>query len=214
MGFIRFLFSKAFLKQIIIALILIVALVFLLLFWLKSSTNHDQRIEVPNLSRLTLDLVDQELENAGLRYKVQDSANYNPDYPKYSVIEQSPAAGKFVKENRQIYLVLNPSDYRKIEIPDIVGRTKRQATPTLEALDFTIGTITYKPYIAEDEVLEIRHKGEKLNAGDRLPRKSVIDLVLGDGSQRYNPNGDNAPGEEFDPEAEDNTTENTEDAEF
>ncbi|MAZ26046.1 MAG: serine/threonine protein kinase [Cytophagaceae bacterium] len=214
MGFIRFLFSKAFLKQLVLALIVLVVLVFLVLFWLKSSTNHDQRIAVPDLSKMTLDLVEQELENANLRYKVQDSANFNPDYPKYSVIEQSPAAGKFVKENRQIYLVLNPSDYRKIEVPDIVGRTKRQATPTLEALDFKVGTITYKPYIAEDEVLEMRHDGEKLQAGDRLPRKSVIDLVLGDGSKGYNPNGNNAAGGEQQGDEGDNTTESNDNAEF
>ena len=214
MGFIRFLFSKAFLKQLVLALIVLVVLVFLVLFWLKSSTNHDQRIAVPDLSEMTLDLVEQELENANLRYKVQDSANFNPDYPKYSVIEQSPAAGKFVKENRQIYLVLNPSDYRKIEVPDIVGRTKRQATPTLEALDFKVGTITYKPYIAEDEVLEMRHDGEKLQAGDRLPRKSVIDLVLGDGSKGYNPNGNNAAGGEQQGDEGDNTTESNDNAEF
>ena len=214
MGFIRFLFSKAFLKQLVLALIVLVVLVFLVLFWLKSSTNHDQRIAVPDLSKMTLDLVEQELENANLRYKVQDSANFNPDYPKYSVIEQSPAAGKFVKENRQIYLVLNPSDYRKIEVPDIVGRTKRQATPTLEALDFKVGTITYKPYIAEDEVLEMRHDGEKLPAGDRLPRKSVIDLVLGDGSKGYNPNGNNAAGGEQQGDEGDNTTESNDNAEF
>ena len=46
--------------------------------------------------------------------EIQDSANYNPDYPKFSVIEQDPLAGNQVKENRKIYLTLNPSGYRKV----------------------------------------------------------------------------------------------------
>mgnify|MGYP003656437220 CR=1 FL=1 len=185
MSFIRFIFSKAFLKQLLLALLVLIVLVFLILFWLKSSTNHDQRIAVPDLGKMTLDLVEQELENADLNYVVIDSSNYNPDYPKYSVIEQTPGAGKFVKENRKIYLVLNPSGYRKIEVPNIVGRTRRQAEPTLIALGFEIGKITYKPFIAEDEVLEMRYKGKELKAGERLEKTSVIDLVLGDGSTRY-----------------------------
>ena len=40
--------------------------------------------------------------------EIQDSANFNPKYPKYSVIEQDPPAGENVKENRKIYLTLKP----------------------------------------------------------------------------------------------------------
>ncbi|WGK63845.1 PASTA domain-containing protein [Croceiramulus getboli] len=185
MSIFQFLSSKAFLKQLLIAAGVLIVLIVISLFWLKSSTNHDQRIAVPDLSRMTLNLVQQELENADLRYVVLDSANFNPDYPKYSVIEQTPAPGKFVKENRKIYLVLNPSGYRKLPLPDVVGKTRRQAEPTLQALGFQIGKITYKPYIAKDEVLELRYEGRKVEAGDELQKTSVIDLVLGDGSRGY-----------------------------
>ena len=102
-----------------------------MLWWLRISTNHNQRIEVPNLAKLSLDKVEDELDELDLRYEILDSANYNPDYPKYSVIEQIPKAGKFVKEDRKIYLTLNPSDYRKIIVPEVLGKTGRQAKPTL-----------------------------------------------------------------------------------
>lgn len=183
MGFIRFLFSRSFLIQLVLAIVLIVLLVFLSMYWLEESTNHDQRIAVPDLGKMNLNLAEQELNDKDLNYVVIDSSNYNPDFPRYSVIEQTPAPGKFVKENRKIYLVLNPSGYRQIEVPDIVGRTQRQAEPTLIALGFNVGQITYKPYIAEDEVLEMRHDGKKLEAGDRLRKTATIDLILGDGTQ-------------------------------
>ena len=48
-------------------------------------------------------------------------------------------------------------------------------------MGFEIGEITYKSYIALDEVLEMSHNGKKLNPGDELQKTSVIDLVLGDG---------------------------------
>ncbi|WP_394906127.1 PASTA domain-containing protein [uncultured Mesonia sp.] len=182
----RFLFSKLFVYQLLIALLLIFIIVFAALSWLDSTTNHDQRIEVPDLSKLSLEVVEQELEAYNLRYVVVDSANYNPDYPIYSVIEQNPKPGKNVKENRKIYLTLNPSGYAKIEIPEIEGRTKRQVIPTLKSIGFEIGEITYKPNLAKDAVIGLRHNGKAVKAGERLPKTSVIDLVLGDGSRNYN----------------------------
>lgn len=185
MSFVKFLVSKAFVKQIVLAVIIVVALIFLTKWWLGSTTNHDERIAVPNVKGMTLDLVSQELENADLRYFIIDSANFNPDYPKYSVIEQEPNAGKFVKENRQIYLVLNPSGFQKMTVPPIIGKTRRQAEPTLKALGFEIGKITYVDWIGEDEVRDLRHKGKKVKPGERLEKTSVIDLVLGNGKGDY-----------------------------
>ncbi len=185
MSFVKFLVSKTFLKQIVLAIIIVIALIFLTRWWLGQTTNHDERIAVPNVKGMTLDLVAQELENAKLRYFIIDSANFNPDYPKYSVIEQEPYAGKFVKENRQIYLVLNPSGYQKMTVPPIIGKTRRQAEPTLKALGFEVGSISYIDWIGEDEVRELRHKGKRVKPGDRLEKTSVIDLVLGNGKGDY-----------------------------
>lgn len=181
MTFIKFLFTKVFLKQLLIAVIVLLGLTFVILFWLKSTTNHDQKIEVPSLAKMSLDAAEDKLNKIDLRFEVLDSSNYNPDFPKYSVIEQIPKAGAFVKENRKIYLTLNRSGYVFLKIPEVLGKTRRQAVPTLISMGFEIGRITYKSYIALDEVLEISHKGKKLNPGEKLQKTSVIDLVLGDG---------------------------------
>jgi len=130
---------------------------------------------------MSLEKVEETLDDLDLNYTIVDSVNYNPDYPKYSVIEQLPKAGSFVKEDRKIYLYLNPSDYRLVAIPEVVGRTRRQAEPTLMALGFEIGEISYRSYIAEDEVLELRHEGRVIRPGDQLPKTATIDLILGDG---------------------------------
>lgn len=181
MTFIKFLFTKVFLKQLSIAIIALLGLAFVILFWLKFTTNHDQKIEVPSLAKMSLDTAENKLNEIDLRFEVIDSSNYNPNFPKYSVIEQIPKAGEFVKENRKIYLTLNRSGYVYLKIPEVVGKTRRQAEPTLISMGFEIGRITYKSYIALDEVLELSYKGKKLKAGEKIQKTSVIDLVLGDG---------------------------------
>lgn len=190
MSVVRFLFSKVFIKQLLLAVGIVIILVFVILWWLKSTTNHDQRITVPDLKGMTLDVVKQELDALDLNLKLQDSSNYNPNYPRFSVLEQNPAPGKLVKEGRKIYLVTNASGYPKLPVPNVVGKTKRQAQPTLVAVGFKIGKITYTPHIAKDEVREIRYKGEKIQPGTKLQKTSVIDLVLGDGKRDFLRNKD------------------------
>jgi beta-lactam-binding protein with PASTA domain len=190
MTFFKFLFTKAFLKQLLIAIVALIVLSFLILMWMKSTTNHGQQIEVPNLAKLSLDKVEEVLEENDLRYEVLDSANYNPDYPRYSVIEQIPKAGKFVKEDRKIYLTINPSGYTKLKVPNVVNKTLRQAEPTLLASGFQIGTISKIPHVS-DQVQQMRYKGTKLEAGTELQKTSVIDLIVGDGSGNLSRSVDN-----------------------
>jgi len=182
MSIIQFIKSKSFFKQIAIALIGLIAFIFLLKFWLGFSTNHNQKIQVPDLHKMSLKEVKQKLNELNLDFIVIDSASYNPNYPKRSVIEQTPEKEDFVKEKRKIYLTLNPSKYRDVTIPDLNGRTKRQASSQLRAMGLNIGTrFTYVNDIGKDVVRGLRFKGDILNQGDKLPLNSIVDLVLGDG---------------------------------
>ena len=186
MTFIKFLSSKTFLKQLGIALVSLIIISFLILWWLRITTNHGQLIEVPNLAKMTVSQAEDALDELDLRYEVLDSLSYNPKFPYKTVIEQIPDAGRFVKEDRKIYISLNRSGYPTIIVPMVVGKTKRQAEPTLIAAGFKIGKITYRKYIARDEVLEIRYKDQKIELGDKLKKTSTIDLVLGDGKGSLN----------------------------
>ncbi len=185
MNFLRFLKSKSFLKQIVIAFIGVVLLVFFLQWWLGYTTNHDQKIEVPNLHKMSLNDVETKLKEIKLNFVVIDSASYNPSYPKKSVIEQDPEVGDFVKEGRKIYLTLNPSKYRDVNIPDLNGWTRRLAETHLQSIGFKIGkNITWVPDIGRNVVRGLKHNGKQIGLGDKLPKNSVIDLILGDGSIR------------------------------
>lgn len=183
MNIIKFLISKTFIKQILLAVVAVLVLCFIMFKWLKVTTNHGDFETVPNLTGKSIDVANMELKENKLVMKIQDSANFNPDYPRFSVIEQDPAAGTKVKEDRKIYLTLNPSGYRKVVVPNLIEKTLRQAKPTLKALDFEIGKLTYVDNIGKDVVLKIQYKGKTIQPGDKLSKTSVIDLVLGNGKK-------------------------------
>lgn len=184
MGVIQFIKSKSFLKQLIIALIAFLVFAFFVVQWLKFSTNHNQKIEVPNLEKMSINEVETVLNNIDLNFVVIDSASYNPDFPAQSVIDQDPEAGQFVKENRKIYLTLNPSKYPNVEMPDLLGQTKRQATSQLLAIGFRIDTASvYVNDIAKDVVRGLIMNGSEVKIGDKIPKNSMIKLKLGDGNE-------------------------------
>ncbi len=182
MSFINFLKSKEFLNQLIIAVISLFLVVIIGLFWLKYKTNHYQKIEVPVLIGVNIDEVAALLEDLDLRYEVIDSTKYNPEFPGNSVIEQSPMGGSFVKENRKIYLKINPSSYELISVPDVYGKTNRQATALLLSIGYRIGdNPTYVNDIALDVVRGLLYNGKEVNTGQKIPRNSKLEFILGDG---------------------------------
>lgn len=183
MSIIKFLKSKVFLKQLLLAVVAIVVICFIVLKWLNITTHHGDFETVPDLKGKSIGVTEIELDENNLVMQIQDSANYNPNYPKFSVIEQDPPAGAKVKKDRKIYITLNPSGYKKILVPDLKEQTFRQAKPTLEALGFKIGKLTYIDNIAKDLVLKMQYKGEIIKPGDKLAKTSSIDLVLGNGKR-------------------------------
>ena len=183
MSIFQFITSKTFFKQLAVALLVFVVLILGLQWWFGYTTNHDQKIQVPDLHKKTLAEVSQELSAIDLRFEVIDSTSYNPSFSAKSVIEQNPEAGEFVKENRKIYLTINPSKYRDVVLPDLNGRTKRQATTHLLSIGFRIGDFSYVPDIGKDVVRGMKFKGKKVKPGAKLPKNSLIDLILGDGKR-------------------------------
>ncbi len=181
MGIFGYVKSKEFLRTVILIVAVSFLLIFLLGKWLNYHTKHDQRVAVPNLEKLSLEDTEEKLTTLSLRYVVIDSASFNPKFPPKSVIEQNPAAGDFVKENRKIYLTLNPSDYRKISVPNVIDNTKRQVVTQLKSVGFEIGKERYIPDLGKDVVRGLEVNGKKIDPGVRLPKNTKIDLVLGDG---------------------------------
>lgn len=182
-NFLNFLKSKVFFIQLGLALVVLVVLVFGILQWLKSSTNHNEFVEVPDLAKLSITQMREVIEDADLRYEVLDSANYNPDYPRFSVIEQNPPAGNKVKQSRKIYVTVNPSGYKKVSVPNIIQVTLRNATAKLRAVGLDVHRVTYIDEFGKDMVYRIKYKGKYIEEGFKLPKTSKIELICGNGNE-------------------------------
>lgn len=177
----EYLTSRTFFIQVLISIAIVFVLGFLFMHWLTFTTNHGNEITVPDLRKMSEQEVEEKLDALNLDYVLLDSVDFRKDFPKHSVVEQDPIAGSKVKEDRKIYIKINSSGFTTVRIPNLIEKTYRQAVPTLKALGLEEGTITYKPYLGRDMVLEMRFNGKKLNPGDKVFKSSKIDLVLGDG---------------------------------
>lgn len=181
----NYLTSRVFFAQMLIALGVFAALAYLFFHWITYTTHHGQEITVPDLSKLSAEQAEEKLNAIDLDYTILDTVDFRPEFPKLTVVEQEPKAGSKVKEGRKIYIKINASTYTMVSVPDLIEKTYRQAVPTLESVGLLEGTITYKPYLGKDMVLEMRMNGRKLKAGDKVLKSSKIDLVLGDGKITY-----------------------------
>ncbi|WP_321828070.1 PASTA domain-containing protein [Maribacter dokdonensis] len=181
-NFFNFLKSKTFLIQLGLAVLVLIITIFLVLRYLNSTTNHGEFVEVPDFSKKSVMEMRKSIEEAGLRYEVLDSANYNPDYPRFSIIEQNPMAGSKVKENRKVYFTVNPSGYKKVTVPQIIQVTKRNASSMLKAVGLDVQRVTYIDELGKDMVYRIKFKGKDIKPGDKLPKTSKIELICGNGS--------------------------------
>ncbi|WP_375323808.1 PASTA domain-containing protein [Flagellimonas sp. GZD32] len=181
-NFFNFLKSKTFLIQLGLAVVALIVLVMLSLQWLNGTTNHGEFVEVPDFSKMSVSEMRKAVEDAGLRYQVLDSSEYNPDYPRFSILDQNPPAGNKVKANRKIYFTVNPSGYKKVTVPDIIQVTQRNATSMLRAVGLDVQRVTYIDELGKDMVYNMKFKGKYISPGDKLPKTSKIELVCGNGT--------------------------------
>jgi eukaryotic-like serine/threonine-protein kinase len=147
---------------------------------LKSFTRHGQAIVVPDFKGKKVSDLNTIFANLPLKYEVVDSI-FDPKKPKGTVVEQTPAIGFKVKEDRIIYLTINAFQPPKLKMPNLKDASLRQAESVLLSYGLVLGKKTYKPDYAKDAVLEQRYQGASIKAGTMLPYGAVIDLVLGDG---------------------------------
>ncbi len=177
--FFKYITSPDFRKQAIIASIVLLILVISLYVSLRFYTRHGEGKPVPNLKGLNVENAVQLLESEGFRYQI-DSI-FILDKKPGLVLEQDPDPNTNVKINRMIYLTIVSSQTPDVNFPDIENKTLVEAKAMLENYSLKVGDTTYKPDIARDAVLEFNYAGQPVRIGQKIPKGSKINLVLGDG---------------------------------
>lgn len=148
--------------------------------FLNTYTNHNEEIEIPDLSQMSIKEAIKTLEDLNLTYEI-DSAKFDSTRPPYAILEYYPQKGFKVKEGRRIFIKSNPKSWRPVLLPDIIGKSKRLAFTQLKLAGLEVGDTIYEPDIAKDAVLRVLYKGRQISKDTELPRFAKVDLVLGKG---------------------------------
>ncbi len=153
--------------------ILIVVIVFL-----KIVTRHNQELEVPDFSGMTItDAIDVAKER-NLRLEVTDSV-FLPRMGRGVIFRQNPVAGSMVKKNRRVLLTINSIQPKRVSMPSIIGYSLRQAKAELAAKQLNVGKLIYVNDMATNNVLSQRFEGSFIATGTMIETESEIDLELG-----------------------------------
>ena len=180
----KFFYSKSFIKQIFLAVVIFSVIILLSILFLFFYTNQTSKILVPNLIGYEVSEIQEIMDENKLRYEIVDSSFYNPDFEKNTILEQIPEPSKTVKKNRKIYLTVNPSSYGNVIFPDLIQLTLRNAQSTLSALDLELGEIDYEDNIGKDMVLKVFIDSKQILPGEIVPKKSKIDFIVGNGIKK------------------------------
>ncbi|SKA06292.1 PASTA domain-containing protein [Sediminibacterium ginsengisoli] len=156
---------------------LLILLFFGLLGWFTGYGNYEK---VPAVTGQNVVAAQKLLEDKGFDVVIQDSV-FVDSVPKLAVTRQSPEADATVKSGRTIYLTINRMVPPQVEIPNFSGYSIKSAEMYLQSLGLKLGTVTYKPDIARNSVLEQLYNGAPLAPGTKVPLGSTISFVLGSG---------------------------------
>ncbi len=180
MSLIRFIFSKKFLKHLLLSVILIVLLIVGVFFSLGVYTHHGESYATPDFKGLTEKQFYHLIKHNKLRYKIIDSLHIDEIAPGV-VIEQIPKAGSLIKENRTIFFTINAFTIEKVYVPDVIDESLRDAELIFKSHGLRLGQLIYIPSTYKDLVLGQQIDGKPIEAGNKIPKGTAIDLLVGQG---------------------------------
>lgn len=176
-----FLKSKLFLKNLALAIVLLVVFFSMVIFCLSKYTRHGEYIVLPNLSKTKLASAEALLKSRELNYIIIDSV-YIENSPPGMVINQNPYPGAHVKRGRNVYLYITSTLPPLVEMPDLLDKSLRQAKNLLDNAGLKMGRINMVVAPLPGFVLKQLYKGNSIAPGTKIPQGSVITLEAGKGS--------------------------------
>lgn len=178
MSFKKFLVSRVFFINLIIAILFVVVSLFLALQGLKLYTRHGQSNPVPNFSGLTPTEAVNTAKQYKLRVVVIDSVYTNNVAPG-AVVEQEPNPRSRVKENRTIFLTINSTNKERVVLPKLTDISFRQAQVLVENCGLSVGKISYQPSEYNNLVLKVEQDSTEIHQNDLILKGSSIDFTVG-----------------------------------
>lgn len=171
-------FSNWIVRNLIKAMVIVVALIIGALIFLNVVTKHNKELSVPDFSNMSVEEASALATDAGMRVEVTDSV-FVKRMKKGAVYRQNPRAGSKVKEGRRILLTINAVNAKKVTMPNLIGYSMRQAMAELQSRGLVLGKLIYVQDIATNNVLRQVRGNREIEPGTQIESESVIDLVVG-----------------------------------
>ena len=176
----RFIFSKLFFKQLLLAILLFFLLYMGTVLGLRIRTHHNQAIQVPDLKGYNQQQVARIVKEQELRYEIIDSV-YSQEVPHGTVFDQIPPAGASVKKTRKLFLIMNAQQSEQVTMPSLKNVSLRQAKVMLEQMRLKLGSIVYVTSEYKDLVINQFLADTLVSAGSLVPKGSEVTLHVGRG---------------------------------
>jgi beta-lactam-binding protein with PASTA domain len=174
----EFLKTRTFKLNALAALGITIFLIVFVVIFLRVYTNHGDSIVIPDLKGKSAEEASNLLEDMDLRFAIRDSV-YSPDLAPGTVLDQFPKPGMKVKQHRMIFITLCALSQEIIPMPQLTDISFRQAENLIENAGLVAGTIRYEPSEFPNLVLEQRVNGRMVAKGEKVPKGSRVDLVVG-----------------------------------
>ncbi len=179
----KFLKTKLFIKNFLIALGIAIAFFSCIFLFLNIFTHHGESMFVPDFRKLSLKEVEKIAKSKKLRFEVIDSVYNAADFKPGTVVGQTPPPNFKVKEGRTIFLTIKTFNDEKIPMPDFRSVSLIQAKADMETYGFKLGNIREIP-AEHTDVIEQNYKGKPILPGTLIIKGETIDLVIGKGDKK------------------------------
>lgn len=148
--------------------------------------GNSERTEVPDIVGLGLSTAKQKLRENRLHIVVKDSV-WSEDAPVEYVLEQQPPAGKALKQDQAVYVIVSRGS-RVINVPQIVGLPYHEAYIRLRGsgLKTVIADSLYSEKYAVNSVIRCSP-----TVGNKIEKGATVKIYLSRGSE--NPRTDTGP---------------------
>lgn len=169
---------KKILTSLAVAAAIVLVLVFGSMIFLNRATMHGKVQIVPDFTNMTVAEAERLATDSDMRIDVVDSL-YVKRMAKGHIYRQNPKAGAQVKKGRRIMVTINAMNAKKVEMPNLIGYSMRQATAELQSRGLVLGRLIYQHDMATDNVLAQRCRGQVIEPEVKVETGTVIDLVVG-----------------------------------
>ncbi|MGD1045549.1 MAG: PASTA domain-containing protein [Bacteroidota bacterium] len=160
-------------------IVVFIGLIFFFLFdsiLMPLYVQKGKTTKVPDVIGLSLEDAKQKIKEAGLDPK---EAEYKNDkrYKIGTVVLQNPVAESEVKRNRGVYLTISGGE-ELVDVPNLKGKSVREAAFNLENYNLKLGTISYEP---SEEIFANTIIRQEIQPGAKIRSGNIINVTVSQG---------------------------------